>query len=652
MKLKKLLVYSFIIAFIMAFLMQILKVQAAPVQVRIGGIDRYDTAIKISQSNFLKSDYIVLVQGEDFADALSASPLAKKYNAPILLVKRAGLDTELLNEISRLSAKNIIIIGGTGVVSSGAEQQLVNLNLIVKRYAGSDRYETSAKVASEVGALNGAVIVSGENFPDALSMASIAAAKQMPILLVKAASIPISIESFLNNNLVSSFYVIGGTGVVYDSTISKLNNVKRISGKNRYETNLAVLTEFSGFLNLDSIYLASGEDYPDALAGSVVASLSNSPIIIVNDNDKGALNYVNSKFNSIKNIKIFGGAGAISNATFQEFLNPNLYTKKVLVFGTYYYYGSAETYNSLITNYKSIDELATDTFATDGNGNLIAEKGYNSFGNLVDLIPTNQISFANSKNIPVYAMITNGFNADTARSVLRNPTSVQNLISNTLNALRTYNYAGVNVDIEGIYASDRIYFSQFVQALSYALKPNNYTVTVAVPAKTYDSLTDGWSGGYDYNEIAKYADEIAIMTYDEHWSGGSPGPIASIDWVERVVKYSITSIPKNKILLGLASYGYDWPITGKAKAYTIDQAYNKANLMGANIIFDNLSKSLHYDYVDEGVQHSVWFENTDSISYKLDLVNSYDLRGIAIWSLSQSNSAYWNTINSKFNKSY
>jgi spore germination protein YaaH len=333
-------------------------------------------------------------------------------------------------------------------------------------------------------------------------------------------------------------------------------------------------------------------------------------------------------------------------------LNPNLYTKKVLAFGTYYYYGSQETYNSLLTNYKSIDELATDTFATDGNGNLIAGKGYNSSGNLVDLIPTNQIAFVNSRNIPVYAMITNGFNADTARSVLRSPQNVQNLISNTLSVLRTNNYSGVNVDMEGIYASDRIYFSQFVQALSLALKANNYTITVAVPAKTYDSLTDGWTGGYDYNEISKYADEIAIMTYDEHWSGGTPGPIASIDWVDRVIKYSITSIPKNKILLGLASYGYDWGTNGQHQAYTIDQAYNKASSMGANVIFDSLSKSSHYDYVDQGVQHSVWFENADSISYKLDLVNSYDLKGIAIWSLSQTNAAYFNTINSKLNKAF
>ena len=652
MSLKKIFMYSSIIIFIMVFLIQTLKVQAAPTQVRIGGTDRYSTSIKISQSNFEQSNYVILVQGEDFPDALSATPLAKKYNAPILLVKKTGLDIDLLNEISRLSVKNVIIIGGTGAVSSIVVQQLNNLNpnLIIKRFDGVDRYGTSAKIAEEIGIINGVVIVSGENFPDALSIASIAAAKQMPILLVKAEEIPTPIQNFLDSNVVGSFYVVGGNAVICDSTISKLNNKKRISGNNRYETNLAVLSEFSSFLNLNYVYVASGENFPDALSGSVVASLSNSPIVIVNGEDKGALNYVNSKFSYINNIKVLGLTGAVSNSTYQEFLNPNLYTKKVLAFGTYYYNGSKETYNSMLTNYKSIDEFATDTFATDGSGNLTAEKEYNSFGNLLDLIPNDQIAFASSKNIPVYAMITNGFSADTARSLLRSPLNVQNLIANTLNELRINHYLGVNVDIEGIYAEDRVYFSQFVQALALALKANDYTITVDVPAKTYDSLTDGWSGGYDYNKISKYADEIAIMTYDEHWSGGLPGPIASIDWVEKVINYSITSIPKNKILLGLASYGYDWGTTGQNKAYTIDQAYAKASLMGANIMFDSLSKSYHYDYVDQGALHSVWFENADSISYKLDLVNSYDLRGIAIWSLSQTNSAYWDTINSKLNK--
>jgi len=68
---------------------------------------------------------------------------------------------------------------------------------------------------------------------------------------------------------------------------------------------------------------------------------------------------------------------------------------------------------------------------------------------------------------------------------------------------------------------------------------------------------DNWSSAFDYAAIGKYADWVQIMTYDEHWSGGTPGPIASLPWVENVIKYAITVIPKEKILLGVAAYGYD-----------------------------------------------------------------------------------------------
>jgi spore germination protein YaaH len=140
------------------------------------------------------------------------------------------------------------------------------------------------------------------------------------------------------------------------------------------------------------------------------------------------------------------------------------------------------------------------------------------------------------------------------------------------------------------------------------------------------------------------------MTYDEHWNGGNPGAIASINWVNSVIKYAVTSIPKQKILLGLAAYGYDWGVNVKTKAYSVNQAYNVAKLYGSSISFDDIAKVPHYSYVSDGVTHSVWFENSQSIGYKIDLVNSYDLGGVAIWSLAQTNSDYWNTINLKLNK--
>lgn len=110
------------------------------------------------------------------------------------------------------------------------------------------------------------------------------------------------------------------------------------------------------------------------------------------------------------------------------------------------------------------------------------------------------------------------------------------------------------------------------------------------------------------------------------------------------------SSSKRKIILGLAAYGYDWSSNG-TKAYGINGIYNLATNNNATILWDDVSKSPYFNYTDaSGINHSVWFENDKSISYKLDLVNNYNLSGIAIWRLGLENTDYFNTIKSKLNK--
>lgn len=312
--------------------------------------------------------------------------------------------------------------------------------------------------------------------------------------------------------------------------------------------------------------------------------------------------------------------------------------KLVLGYVTYYYSGDSSSYNSMVANTSSIDEIATDTYVTDGNGNISG------------LVPTNQINYANNNNIKTLAMITNNFDGAIAKTLLESSVNRQALINNILNAMKTNGYKGVNVDLEGVYYYDRNYLTSFMKELYTALNPQGFYVTMAVPAKTSDSPTASWSGAYDYAALANYADQIVLMTYDEHYPGGTPGAIASIGWVENVIKYAVSVIPREKLLLGTAAYGYDWSTNG-TKAYGISGIYNLASTYGATIKWDDLSKSPYFTYTDSlGISHTVWFENAQSLNYKLDLVNSYDLSGIAIWRLGLENTDYWTSIKTKFNK--
>jgi spore germination protein YaaH len=243
--------------------------------------------------------------------------------------------------------------------------------------------------------------------------------------------------------------------------------------------------------------------------------------------------------------------------------------------------------------------------------------------------------------------VGNNFSGDIAKTLLESSTNRSKFISNLLNILRTNNYKGANIDIEGIYSSDRNYYTTFLSEIYSTLKPLGYTISVSVPAKTSDNPNYTWNYAYDYANISKYADYILLMTYDEHYPGGSPGPVASIGWVSNVIKYAVTVIPKEKIYFGLAAYGYDWSSNG-TKAYSVNGCYNLAVNNGATILWDSTSKCPYFTYTDStGVAHTVWYENSMSIEPKLDLVNSYNLAGIGIWRLGLENSDYWNSINSK-----
>lgn len=313
-------------------------------------------------------------------------------------------------------------------------------------------------------------------------------------------------------------------------------------------------------------------------------------------------------------------------------------SKIVLGFATYYYSGDSSSYNSMTANTSLINEIATDTYTVD------------SASNISGLVPTNQLTYANSNGIKTLAMLTNNFDGNIAKSVLESSTNRQTLINNVLSALKLNNYKGVNVDFEGIYYYDRSYYTTFINELYTALHSQGFTVTLSIPAKTSDSPTDSWSGAYDYAQLGNYSDQIVLMAYDEHYPGGTPGPIASISWVENVIKYAITVIPREKILLGTAAYGYDWSSLG-TKAYGISGIYNLAASYGSTIMWDSVSQSPYFTYKDSSsISHTVWFENSTSVGYKLDLVNNYNLSGIGIWRLGLENSDYWTTIKTKFNK--
>lgn len=306
---------------------------------RLFGSDRYETAVKISQKGWPdSSEYAVLARGDDFPDALCAGPLAKKYDAPILLTEPGSLNAAAAAELERLKAKNVFIAGGTGAVSSEVEKELISRGINVERLAGNDRYETSVKIAQKLGVSSKIALATGNDFPDALSISAVAAGEGMPILLTDRNSLPGSVKSYIRSKGVDKTYVIGGQGVISEMVFESVPNGKRISGGDRFETNVAVMREFADEINFNEVLLAvadgpRGDEFADALSGSVLAAQTKSPVVLVYRSlplETGS--FIKPRMTEDTMVTALGGEAVVPSSIIDDLLDiekPSIYVRTV-----------------------------------------------------------------------------------------------------------------------------------------------------------------------------------------------------------------------------------------------------------------------------------------------------------------------------------
>lgn len=230
------------------------------------------------------------------------------------------------------------------------------------------------------------------------------------------------------------------------------------------------------------------------------------------------------------------------------------------------------------------------------------------------------------------------------RTVLSSTTTQKNCIQQMLNLLPS-SAAGVHVDFEGIEASYRIPFLTFLEFLRAALHDRGLLLTIAIPAKRSE-----WEApGYDFAGIGKLCDVITLMTYDEHYAGGSPGPVASLPWMNQALDYAIRYLPQEKILLGIPIYGYDWS-NEATQMVPMRDIPNLAAKTNAHMLWSDTAVEPYFYYWLGRARHSVWFENEISAKIRLGFVKSYRLRGIAIWRLGYETSRFWQGVTSKLKK--
>lgn len=286
------------------------------VPTRIAGKNRYESAAQISREQFTNAKKVIVVNSQKYADALSATTLSDgRYS--ILYTEKDSLPTATRNEIQRLNPIEVYLLGGKQSISDGIENILKKYANKVTRIAGKDRYETSAKVAAMSNKKN-IVIASGKNFSDPLYASSYAYSNNAKILLSSGKTLSRETRDYLlrNKSKIGNVTVVGGGKSISSSTVRYIQsvtgkNVGRISGRNRYEGSVKVANS----MNKSKVFIASGEDFADALAISPLAQKLNAPILLSAKGklDTSVIAFLNNFKNSIKDVFIVGGYRTIDN---------------------------------------------------------------------------------------------------------------------------------------------------------------------------------------------------------------------------------------------------------------------------------------------------------------------------------------------------
>lgn len=323
----KLLILSLLLILALFIPLSLLMARVDMSVTRISGPSRYETAVAISKKGWDKSDLIILSRGDLFPDALAGAPLSAKFNAPMLLTDSQLLNNSTRDEILRLKAKEAIVLGSEDALSQKVVEDLESQcnipNAKIHRIGGSTRYDTAALIASwlDKPTKQTAIIATGENFPDAISGASLATHEKMPILLVNTENIYPKTQEVLKNLNINKIIILGGNDVIPSGIEAWLNNkgyqtLARLSGDDRYLTSTAIADYgISQKMSPKEIFFATGEDFPDALTAAPLAARLNQTLVLTRKKFTPLSLYQWLDNHSFTNATFIGDKEAISDET-------------------------------------------------------------------------------------------------------------------------------------------------------------------------------------------------------------------------------------------------------------------------------------------------------------------------------------------------
>ncbi|MGN8844503.1 glycosyl hydrolase family 18 protein [Niallia sp. HCP3S3_B10] len=351
--------------------------------------------------------------------------------------------------------------------------------------------------------------------------------------------------------------------------------------------------------------------------------------------------FIKKEFPKIKKATIVLAVGTVILASF-PFQKAEAH--EVTFNMSYLYFGNTKSYISQIDKTQgNLSLVSPSNFDINADGSLKITTQYDS----------TFVKEMHSRGMKVVPFLSNHWDRNVGRAALNNREKLSTQIADFI---MKNNLDGIQVDIENTTEIDRDAYTDLVRLLREKL-PSDKEVSVAVAANP-NSWTKGWHGTYDYKELAKYSSYLMVMAYDESYEGSKEGPVASYGWVEKSIQYALKQgISPDKIVLGIPFYGRYWK-EGEATGGTgisnvrVDELLSR---YGGTVVFDEATKSPKATItIKQGDPvttiagktltpgtYKIWYENSDSIAAKFELIHKYNLKGSGSWSLGQESTSIW-----------
>lgn len=290
---------------------------------RLQGPDRYATAATVAARgrDAKAAPAAVLARGDDHADALAGVPLAHHLGAPLLLTQSdelPGATTDALRDLVQ-EGGTVHLLGGGAAITGQVERAVEQLGFDVRRHGGASRYETAALVADQLPDVTSAIVASGHSFPDALAAAAPAALNGQAILLSERDALPDATRDALEG--LDHATMVGGEVVLAEQVRSQVDEaagtVIRIAGGDRYATAVEVVKAHDS-LDTSSLGVASGETFPDALAGALDAARQGTGLLLTESRRLPTVTRAALQSFAPSGIRLYGGEVAVDRGVANE----------------------------------------------------------------------------------------------------------------------------------------------------------------------------------------------------------------------------------------------------------------------------------------------------------------------------------------------